>query len=540
MTDAAAPRRDDIAGLFERYGPAYRWLVTVTVMLATFSTVLTATSVNVALPDIMGAFGMGLDKVQLLSTGFLAAMTGTMLLNAWAVESFGQRNTYLGAVAVFVIGSMMGGLAPNEPVLVLGRVLQGAAAGLFQPLAMQVIFQVFPASRRGQAMGIYGVGVVLAPALGPTLGGMAVDLASWRYVFFMAVPVCVIGAFMALLFLPGRVGSGPTQRFDWIGFALMSLFLLTLLDGLSHGQRDGWRSHAIVADLTVAGATGIAFVAWELYTPAPMLDLKLFANRTFAAASAVALIFGAGIYGSTYLVPLFVQTIQGYTATRAGLLLMPAGLVLTVFFPIAGRLTDRFAAWQMIVIGSAIFALSSLLQTRFDVDTGFWTAVWWMVLGRIGLAMIMPALNAGALQALPVTLLAQGSGAVNFMRQLGGALGVNGLSVMLERRSQFHVEAFMAGQHAANSTTTELLRRLDGLYAQFGMPPALREAGALDYLGRSIVAQANAIGYRECFLACALLFIMVILPALMMRQSRPPPESVVAPAPLPGSGRSAR
>src|SRR5690606_28627648 len=212
------------------------------------------------------AFGMGLDKVQLLSTGFLAAMTGTMLLNAWMVESFGQRDTYIGAVALFIAGSVMGGLAPTEPILVLGRVLQGAAAGLLHPLAMQVIFQVFPADRRGQAMGVYGVGVVLAPALGPTLGGMVVDVASWRYVFFMAVPVCALGVFMALLFMPGRVGSGPARRFDWLGFALLSLFLLLLLDGLSHGQRDGWRSHAIVGDLAMAAMTGIAFVAWELVT----------------------------------------------------------------------------------------------------------------------------------------------------------------------------------------------------------------------------------------------------------------------------------
>lgn len=533
MTEAA--RRDDIAGLFARYGPAYRWLVTVTVMLGTFSTVLTATSVNVALPDIMGAFGMGLDKVQLLSTGFLAAMTGTMLLNAWAVESFGQRSTYIAAVSVFIIGSVLGGFAPTEPILVLGRVLQGAAAGLLQPLAMQVIFQVFPANRRGRAMGIYGVGVVLAPAIGPTLGGMAVDLASWRYVFFMSVPVCALGIFMGLIFLPGRTASGPARRFDWIGFFLLSIFLLTLLDGLSHGQRDGWRSHTIVGDLAIAAVTGIAFVVWELVTPAPMLNLKLYANRTFAAASAVALIFGAGIFASTYLVPLFVQTIQGYTATRAGLLLMPAGLVLTIFFPIAGRLTDRFAAWQMICIGCVIFALSSFLQTGFDVDTGFWTAAWWMVLGRIGLAMIMPALNTGALQALPAALVAQGSGAVNFMRQLGGALGINGLSVMLERRTRFHVESFVATQDAANSTTIELLRGLDGLYAQLGVPPGLREAGALDYLGRTIVAQASMMGYRECFLACALLFILLVLPALMMRQPRPG-----MPAAVPAAGRSTR
>src|SRR3546814_135110 len=179
-------------GLFARFGPAYRWLVTATVMMGTIATILTATIVNVALPDIMGAFGMGQDKAQLLSTGFLAAMTGTMLLNAWMVEAFGQRATFMLAVTVFIVASVIGGLAPAEGVLILARVLQGGAAGILQPLAMQVIFQVFPPEKRGSAMGIYGIGVVLAPALGPTLGGIMVDSFSWRYVFFMSVPFCLV------------------------------------------------------------------------------------------------------------------------------------------------------------------------------------------------------------------------------------------------------------------------------------------------------------------------------------------------------------
>ena len=261
MTDAPPP--DSIEGLFARYGLAYRWLVTATVMMGTIATILTATIVNVALPDIMGAFGMGQDKAQLLSTGFLAAMTGTMLLNAWMVERLGQRATFMLAVTVFIAASVMGGLAPAEGVLILARVLQGGAAGILQPLAMQVIFQVFPPEKRGSAMGIYGIGVVLAPALGPALGGIMVDSFSWRYVFFMAVPFCLVGLFLATLFLPGRDASASSRKFDWIGFGLMTVFLVTLLNGLSNGQRDGWFSDSILRDFAVALVSGIGFIVWE-------------------------------------------------------------------------------------------------------------------------------------------------------------------------------------------------------------------------------------------------------------------------------------
>ena len=516
---ASAPRPDSVEGLFARFGPSYRWLVTATVMMGTIATILTATIVNVALPDIMGAFGMGQDKAQLLSTGFLAAMTGTMLLNAWMVDTVGQRATFMLAVTLFIVGSIMGGLAPAEGVLILARVLQGGAAGILQPLAMQTIFQVFPPEKRGSAMGIYGIGVVVAPAIGPTLGGIMIDSFSWRYVFFLAVPFCAVGLFLATLFMPGRA-SGPPRKFDWIGFGLMTVFLVTLLYGLSNGQRDGWLSDAILTDFAIALITGIGFLAWELRTPAPMLNLKLFANPVFAAASVVAFIFGAGIYGSTYLVPLFVQTIQGYTPTRSGLLLMPAGLILALVFPIAGRLTDRTPAYATVMFGLAVFAVSSFLMTGADTDTAFWRFAWWIMLGRIGLGFMMPALNAGALKALPMTLLGQGSGSINFVRQLGGAFGVSLLSIALERRSQLYVDGFTAAQHAGNSATADLLHQLTDLLAQAGVPEAIRQAGSLNYLGRVLYSQGSMLGFRDCFFIVGVIFLAALIPALMMRGDR--------------------
>jgi MFS transporter, DHA2 family, multidrug resistance protein len=510
-------RPGSVEDLLARHGAGYRWFATATVMLGTIASVLSSTIVNVALPDIMGAFGMGQDKAQLLSTAFLAAMTGTMLLNALMVESFGQRATFLFALSVFTGASVLGGLAPAEGVLIIARMFQGAAAGVLQPLTMVVIFQVFPPERRGSAMGIYGIGVVLAPALGPMLGGLMVDSFSWRYVFFLPVPFCVIGAAAAMLFLPARSDSGPMHRFDWGGFTLVAAFLFTLLDGLSHGQRYGWSSHAILLDLATALACGAGFVWWELRTQAPMLDLKLFSIPAFAAASVVAFVFGAGIYGSIYLVPLFVQTIQGYTPTRAGLLLMPAGLILGVVFPLAGRLTDRTPAHLPIMFGLVVFAVSSALMARADVGTSFLAFAWWIVLGRIGIAFLMTSLNAGALGAVPHQLLGQGSGAINFVRQLGGALGVNLLSIVLERRSQLYIHAFAASQDSANTITADALRHLSGLYAQAGLPEAVSRAASIDFLGRAIAAQGSMMAFRDSFLVVAAIFVLALFPAALIR-----------------------
>lgn len=519
MTDAPAPRTQSVEALFLRYGPAYRWLVTITAMIGTIATILSSTITNVALPEVMGAFGIGQDQAQLLSTGFLAAVTGTMLLNAWAVDSFGCRLTYVAAVAVFVAGSAVSGLAPSEGMLIAGRVMQGAAAGLLQPLAMQLIFHVFPADRRGSAMGIYAVGVVLAPALGPTIGGLLVDDYGWRSVFFLAVPFSLVGLGLGIVFMPDRAADGPRRPFDWLGFGLLVLALFALLTGLSSGQREGWGSNRVVFELGLAGAATLGFVLWELRVGAPLLNPRLFANRGFAGASAVALVYGACIFGTTYLAPLFVQVVQGYTATRAGLLLMPAGLMMVIVFPIAGRLADRLPAWQPIVLGLLLFALSCWLMAGVDTDTSFWGLAIWILIGRVGLGLAMPSMNAGALRALPPRWLGQGAGAINFARQMGGALGVNLLSILLEQHTELYAQTIITTQDGtAGSATLEFLRLADGLLRQDGVPDTQVLGGTYDVLSHVVQAQAGMLGFRDSFLAAAAACLIAMLPAMAMHR----------------------
>jgi MFS transporter, DHA2 family, multidrug resistance protein len=514
--------------LAARYGPRYRWLATVTVMLGTISAVLTTTSVNVAIPDIMGAYGIGQDRAQWLSTGALAAMTVGMLLNAWMIGRYGERRTFVGALLVFIAALLVAGMAPDENVLIACRIVQGGVAGLLQPLAMYTLFRVFPPHQRGTAMGFFGMSVILGPALGPTLGGLMIEYFNWRYIFYVAVPVAASGVLLGTLFMPQREASHARAGFDWPGFALLTLSLACLLTALASGQREGWHSDYILGLFAIAIVGTAAFLLWELHTPQPLVDLRVLANAQFTCAAVVACLFGAGLFGSTYLVPLFVQTVQHYTPFAAGLLLMPAGLMMGLLMPAAGYLSDRLPARGLVISGLLCFVASSWLLARVDVNTAFWTVAGAVVLSRIGLALIKPSLNVNALRSLQPELLSQGAGMINFARQLGGAFGVNLLSVVLDRRTFFYSDAFTNLQTAANSGTAELLRNVQALLAQAGLPPELQTAGALHFLGRVIYAQGYTLGFRDAFLVTAVVFTLGLIPAWIMGRGSPPVRQPLA------------
>jgi len=507
--------------LFQRYGPAYRWFATVTVMLGTISAVLTTTSVNVAIPDIMGAFGIGQDRAQWLSTGALAAMTVGMLLNAWLLTRFGQRRTFIGLLCIFVAALIVAGLSPNETVLIFCRIVQGAVAGVLQPLSMYTLFRVFPPEQRGTAMGFFGMSVILGPALGPTLGGVMIEHFNWRYIFYVAVPVCAIAVLMGSVFLPEREEGSARVRFDWLGLVLLVAALACLLTGLSNGQREGWHSDYILGLFAIAILSAVGFVVWELRAPQPLVNLKVLANPQFTGAAVVAWLFGVGLFGSTYLVPLFVQTVQHLTPYSAGLMLMPAGLIMGALMPVAGYLSDRVPARTLIIAGLLCFAASSWWLAGVDANMSFWAIAWAVVLSRVGLCLIKPALNLSALRSLRPELLGQGAGMINFARQLGGAFGVNLLSVTLDRRTFFHSDTLTALQTAGNSATAELLRQVEALLAQAGASSDLQASGALHFLGRVLHAQAYTLGFRDSFLIVAIVFALGLIPAWIMGRTRP-------------------
>lgn len=403
-------------------------------MVGTVATVLAATIVNVAFPALLREFEIGHASLQWIATGFLAASATTMLATSWLVETFGQRRTFLGTMAVFFAGSILGAASWSTGSMIVARVLQGAAAGVMQPLSMIALFEVFPPEERGRAMGLFGFGVVLAPAIGPAIGGALMGLFGWRAIFLLSVPFCVAAWPLGMRSLPDARGAAARRPFDWGGAALLCGALVALLELPVASRRAGWTSPAALVAAAAALGLGLAFVTWERRARAPLLALGLFASGGFRAASVVAFAYGLGLFGTTYLVPVFVQDIAGYTPAEAGNLLFVPGLVLAVAIALSGRLTDRTSPRHVLAAGLACFALSSLLLALATGATAFWVLALWLALGRAGLGLIIPALNVGAVQSLPAEYLGHAASAVNFARQLGGAVGVNLLAVLLEWR----------------------------------------------------------------------------------------------------------
>ena len=516
----AAPLADTAETLFARYGPRYRWLVTVFGLIGSFAMVLSATIANVAVPNVMGTFGVGQDQAQWLATAFLTTMTVSQLLNHWMTQALGARTAYTITIIVFLIGTAVGWFAPNIDIVILARVLQGFSAGIIAPMVMVVMFQVFPPDRRGLAMGIYGSGVVLAPALGPVVGGMAIDNFDWRFIFLMPVPFCVVALAGGLLFMPAGRPSGPCPRFDWLGYLLLGSALAMLMTGAANGVRKGWDSNEIVMLLGGGATFAFLFVLRQLHSANPLLDFSLWRNRRFVAALMVGLVFGAGNFASSYAVPVFVQTVQGLSATEAGLMLMPAGLLLVLVLPITGRFADALPHHVPVYIGLICFAAGIVLMSSADVNTPFWTFAVFVCVSRCGLAFIIPSLNVGALSTLHPSELTRGSGSVNFIRQLGGAVGTNLIVVWLQLRASFHHDGLMATQTASNETSQELLTSVTDSFRDAGMPAGISDSLALDYLSNIVQAQALTLGFKDSFLALAVVFVAALIPTWVFSRAK--------------------
>ncbi len=485
-------------------------------MIGVMTMTLGATTVNVAFPSIMGAFGIGRDQAQLISTGYFAAQTAGMLLSAWFVIALGERRSFTMALLIFLVGSAMSGFAQSQETLLLGRILQGVSAGIVQPLGMAVTFRVFPRDQKGLSMGIFAMGNVLAPALGPTLGGIAIDLFSWRYIFLLTLPTAFIALLVGQLFLPSRVIPKKLPRFDSLGFGLLCAALTGVLLGFSFGQRLGWSSNEILALFSMGIGGGIGFILRQIYGRHPLVNLAVFANTQFTAAAIIGFFTGAAMFSSFFLMPLFTQQIQHYTALDAGLLMVPAGLSLLILFPLVGRLSDFVPAHYMIYTGMVLFSIAFSLLADADVNTSFWSLVGFTLLVRIGVACTRSVVNSEALKSLPSNLVTQGSSSVNFVRQLGGVLGTNCIVVFLELRVPFHGQAFTATQTGANQTTLELRGRLARLLGEAGVPEPVRDPGALLYLKDLIYAQANTMGFQDAYFLLAAFAVAGLIPAWVL------------------------
>jgi len=510
---------DTIKALFRRHGVAYAWIAMAVITLAMLSTLLSTTIVNVAIPRIMGAFGIGQDQAQWLSTANLASSTVAMLLTSWLVQMWGIRLVVSWSMLVFLLGTVIGGMSPNVELMIFSRVLQGIAAGIITPLSMFVVFLLFPYNRQGMVMGVSSIGVMLAPALGPTLGGVLTDTFNWRYVYYVCLVAPLLCIPLALIYLPDRDGDKPDIPFDWLGLLLLSVGISLLFVGLSNGRREGWDSVMVLSNLGVGISSSCAFIYWQLRNPTPLLNLAIFRHYRFAMYSIIGFVFSAGLYGSTYLIPLFLQLVQGMSPTDSGLLTMPAGLIMAVVAPFCGRLADRYDPTLLIAWGTLLFSGSFLLMVGADANTSFFTFAWWMAIGRIGIGFAFPPMSMAGVRAVPADLVGQASGVLNIMRQLGGAFGLNLCSLMLAQRSVFHLDAVLSTQRPDNSETLQSIFILEQQLTAIGMPAIEKKLTAMQYISDSLHFQATVLAFKDSFLASSLVFLAALLPVWLIWRS---------------------
>ncbi|MDP2264022.1 MAG: MFS transporter [Hydrogenophaga sp.] len=444
-----------LSALRERYGERYRWLLLLSVMVGTMAAIMSSTIINVAIPDMSQHFTLGQDRAQWVTSGFMAAMTVSMLTTPWLLARYGYRRTYTGCIWLLLAGGVGGGFANDFPLVLAARVAEGLAAGVVQPIPAIIILRAFEPHEQGRASGIFGMGVVLAPAIGPSIGGLLVDGFGWRSIFFMVVPFCLVSLWLAHRFVPNTSpGGGPAEPrgagLDWRGLLLATAGTLALLNGLVELQSGTAASAALL--LGGAALAVMAFVVLQRRTLKarrrnpdagvdPLMNLSLFADRRFAMGCIVAFIYGIALFGSTYLLPVYMQMGLGLSPSYVGSILLPAGLVLAVTIAIVGRLADHQPTHRLVSIGLLLLAASFALMVTIDLSQPtrvITLLVTWAILGRIGLGFILPSLNIGAMRGLPGTQIPQGASAINFLRMLGGAAGVSLCGIVLEWRVAAH------------------------------------------------------------------------------------------------------
>ncbi len=499
------------------------WTIAMAVTLATFMEVLDTSIANVALPHIAGSLSAGTDESTWVLTSYLVSNAIVLPLSGWISSIIGRKRFYMSCVAIFTVSSFLCGLAPNLGMLIFFRILQGAGGGGLQPSEQAILADTFAPAKRGMAFAVYGLAVVLAPAIGPTLGGWITDNFTWRWIFFLNIPVGILS-----LVLTSRLIQDPPYlkrkklsetRIDYIGLGLVALGLGTLQVVLDKGQRDDWfESHFIVIMSVIAAASLLFLIYWEWTREEPVVDLHLFKNRTFAASNMLMFMLGFALLGSTVLLPLFMQTLLGYTAQHSGLALLPGGFLLMLLMPLVGFMLSRYDARKMMVAGLLVLSFSLFHMTNFTLGVDFRTVMFARMIQTAGMAFLFVPINTAAYAFLPREKNNAASGLMNLARNIGGSVGISIVTTMLDRRQQYHLNRMSshltAGSPQVQAMIQGTTRALES--RGFSASEAMQKAYAL--LQANVFRQATMLAYIDNFwLLGVAILVMVPLVFLMKR-----------------------
>ncbi len=528
----ASTLKTEVVDLRTPAGPPERpainpWVIAGTVMLATFMEVLDTSVANVALPHIAGSLSSSVDEATWVLTAYLVANAIVLPLSGWFSTWFGRKRFYMGCVMLFTASSAMCGLAPNLPILILCRVLQGLGGGALQPVSQAILRETFPREKQGIAMAVYGMGVVFAPVVGPTLGGWITDNYTWRWIFLINVPVGVCSLLLTslLIFDPPyliRKTLRDGLKIDYIGLGLLATGLGALEIMLDDGQKHDWfSSHGIVAAAVIAAIGLIGVVVWELRQKEPVVDFRLLQDRTFAISTASMFILGFVLYGSTMVLPLFMQTLLGYTAMQSGLALSPGGLVIMVMMPIVGILLSKIQARWLIIVGLIVSSLGLFEMSRFDMQINFGHTVGARALQSLGLAFLFVPINTVAFAFIAREKTGYATGLINLARNMGGSTGIAICTTLIARREQFHQQRLIENLSPLNPAYQSALAGAKQLMMTNGANSTQAAAQAQGMLYSSVQQQAAMLSFNEVFWVLGVLFLAVIPLMFFMRKTGP-------------------
>ena len=510
--------------------PPAPWLVAPVVALAAFMEVLDISIANVSLRHIAGDLAASQDESTWVLTSYLVTNAIVLPISGWLSSVLGRKRFFIFCIIGFSISSLLCGLAPNLEMLILFRAIQGLTGGGLQPLSQAILADSFPPRQRGMAFALFGVAVVFAPAIGPTLGGWITDTSSWRWVFLINVPVGVILTILLSTMIEDPPELTRTRlaklaqglRIDYLGFALIAIGLGCLQVVLDKGQEDDWLDSGFIVAMSIGSALGlIAFVIWELGQDDPIVDVRLLADRNFMFSNVLMFMLGFVLLGSTVLLPELVQLLLGYTATDSGLVLTPGGFAIMAMMPVIGRMVSTVDSRYLIAFGMTVLGLSMFNMTKFNLDTDYGTFMWARVYQALGLAFLFIPINTAAFRGIQPAKSGAASAIINVSRNIGGSVGISLMTTVLAQMSQVHQSVMVNHTYQSSPIYRSALDQFSQIFAAHGdiAPTAQLKAQAL--VDQTIGQQAQMLSFLDNFqllgavILCVVPFVFVMRPATM-------------------------
>jgi len=503
------------------------WLIAVVVAMAAFMEVLDTSIANVALPYMAGNLGASNDESTWILTSYLVSNAIVLPISGWFAMVLGRKRFFMMCLVIFTVSSLLCGIAPSLGAIILFRVVQGAGGGGLQPMAQAILADTFPPQQRGVAFALYGITTIIAPTIGPTLGGWITDNYTWRWIFFINLPVGIMALFLVYRLIEdppwAKRVAGAGVKIDYIGVALLTLGVGALQVMLDKGQEDDWfGSHFILTLAVLAGVGLVTLVIWEWFHKDPIVEVRLFKNLNFLGANAMMFVLGIMLFSSLVMMPLFLQTLLGYTAESAGLVLSGGSLLLLFSMPVVGVLAGKVQARYLIAFGWLALSLSMYYTTQhLDLQISFWTASMLRVVQVIGLGFLFVPINLASYVGMPVEKSNSISGLVNFMRNIGSSIGTSMVTTLIARRAQFHQIYLVAHTTRGHSTFVQAATALAARLAASGLDAVSASRKAYGLLYQALIGQATTLAYIDTFWVLAVGAGIMFLLSFAMRRNEP-------------------